>query len=74
MARDAGNLLDHLDIERADVMGYSMGARIAAHLAFAAPQKLRGLVLGGLGIHLVDGAGLPIGIADAMEAKSLQRI
>jgi pimeloyl-ACP methyl ester carboxylesterase len=71
MARDAVNLLDHLHIERADVMGYSMGARIAAHLAVAAPSRLRGLVFGGLGVHLVDGAGLPIGIADAMEAESL---
>ena len=71
MARDAGNLLDHLGIGRADVMGYSMGARIAAHLALTQPDKLRGLVLAGLGIHLVDGAGLPIGIAAAMEAPSL---
>ncbi len=74
MARDAINLLDHLGIERADVMGYSMGARIAAHMAFAAPQRLGGLVLGGLGVHLVDGAGLPIGIADAMEADSLKEL
>jgi pimeloyl-ACP methyl ester carboxylesterase len=74
MARDVVNLLDHLDIERADVMGYSMGARIAAHMAYASPERLRGLVLGGLGIHLVDGAGLPIGIADAMEADSLAEL
>jgi pimeloyl-ACP methyl ester carboxylesterase len=70
MAGDAGNLLDHLEIPHADVMGYSMGARIAAHLALMAPEKVRGLVLAGLGIHLVDGAGLPIGIAGAMEAES----
>ena len=71
MAGDAANLLDHLGIARADVMGYSMGARIAAHMAKAAPDKVRGLVLAGLGIHLVDSEGLPAGIADAMEAPSL---
>jgi pimeloyl-ACP methyl ester carboxylesterase len=52
-------------------MGYSMGARISAHLALAHPQRLRALLLGGLGIHLVEGVGLPLGIADAMEAPSL---
>ncbi|MGO4668489.1 alpha/beta fold hydrolase [Bosea sp. 2RAB26] len=71
MAEDARRLMDHLEIARADVMGYSMGARISAHLALAHPQRLRSLLLGGLGIHLVEGVGLPLGIADAMEAPSL---
>src|SRR5688572_7403274 len=35
MAEDARRLLDHLGIQRADVMGYSMGARIAAFLTLA---------------------------------------
>ncbi|MGO4705867.1 alpha/beta fold hydrolase [Microvirga sp. 2MCAF38] len=71
MAEDARRLLDHLNIEKADVMGYSMGARITAHLAIAAPERMRSALLGGLGIHLVEGVGLPLGIADAMEAPSL---
>ncbi len=74
MADDARRLLDHLDIERADVMGYSMGARIGAHMALAAPERMRSLLLGGLGIHLVEGVGLPLGIADAMEAPSLAEL
>lgn len=72
MAEDACRLLDHLDLERADVMGYSMGARIGAHMAVATPERMRSLLLGGLGIHLVEGVGLPLGIADAMEAPSLE--
>lgn len=71
MAADARALLDYLDIERADVMGYSMGARITAFLALAHPARVRAAVLGGLGDHLVEGVGLPIGIADAMEAPAL---
>jgi len=72
MAGDAARLLDHLGIARADVMGYSMGARIAAHLALAAPERIRGLILAGLGVHLIDEDGLPSGVAEAMEAESLE--
>jgi pimeloyl-ACP methyl ester carboxylesterase len=71
MAEDVRALLDHLGIARADVMGYSMGARISAFLARAHPERVRSLVLGGLGIRLVDGVGLPESIADALEAPSL---
>jgi len=71
MAEDVRALIDHLGIPRADVMGYSMGARIAAFLVLAHPDRVRGVVLGGLGIRLVDGVGLPESIADALEASSL---
>ena len=53
MARDVRRLLDHLHIEAADVMGYSMGARITAHLATLHPDRLRSAVLGGLGDQLI---------------------
>lgn len=71
MADDVRALLDHLDLPRADVMGYSMGARITAFLALSDPQRVRSAVLGGLGSRLVDGVGLPESIADALEARSL---
>lgn len=57
MASDAAALLDHLGIERAHVMGYSMGARISAFLALAEPARVATLVFGGLGIGIVDGVG-----------------
>ncbi len=74
MAGDAAALLDHLDIERADIMGYSMGARITAFLAASHPERVRSAILGGLGIRLVEGVGLPAGIAGAMEAPDLAHV
>lgn len=71
MADDVRALLDHLGIGKADVMGYSMGARVTAFLALAHPERVRSATLGGLGWHLVDGAGLPDAVAEAMEAPSL---
>jgi pimeloyl-ACP methyl ester carboxylesterase len=71
MAEDVRALLDHLDLTRADLMGYSMGARIAAFFALAHPDRLRRAVFGGLGIHLVRGVGLPESIAEALETSSL---
>lgn len=74
MADDIRALLDHLGIGRADVMGYSMGARNAAFLAVNHGDRVRSVVLGGLGIHLVEGAGLPTSIAEALEAPSLDDV
>lgn len=44
MAEDARALLDHLGIARADVMGYSMGARIAAFLALGHGGRVRSAI------------------------------
>lgn len=71
MAQDVRALIDHLGLERVDVMGYSMGARIAAFVAFGHPERVRRVILGGLGIRLVDGVGLPESIALALEAPTL---
>jgi pimeloyl-ACP methyl ester carboxylesterase len=69
MASDAAALLDHLGIERAHVMGYSMGARITAFLALQEPAKVATVVFGGLGVGMVDGVGDWDPIADALLAK-----
>ena len=74
MADAVRALMDHLGITQADVMGYSMGARITAFLAHDHPKRVRSAVLGGLGMHLVDGVGLPESIADALEAPSLDDV
>jgi pimeloyl-ACP methyl ester carboxylesterase len=74
MAEDARRLLDHLGIARADVMGYSMGARIAAFLTLAHPDRVRSVVFAGLGINMVHGVGAPGPIAAALEAPSAEDV
>lgn len=74
MAQDARRLLDHLQISRADVIGYSMGARIAAFLALAHPERVRSLVFGGLGLNMVRGVAGTGPVARALEASSIDEV
>lgn len=74
MADDALRLLDHLAISRAHVMGYSMGARIAAFLALKYPQRVARLIFGGLGINMVRGMAGTGPIAHALEAPSIDDV
>lgn len=45
-ARDAFSLLEHLRVEKAHILGLSMGGMIAQELALMAPQRIRTLFLG----------------------------
>jgi pimeloyl-ACP methyl ester carboxylesterase len=74
MAEDARRMLDHLGIARAHVIGYSMGARIAAFLALAHPDRVKSLVFGGLGINMVRGMAGTGPIAHALEAPSIDDV
>jgi pimeloyl-ACP methyl ester carboxylesterase len=47
MTRDIVRLLDHAGIERAHVVGYSMGAHLVAQLLTLAPQRAISATLGG---------------------------
>jgi 2-succinyl-6-hydroxy-2,4-cyclohexadiene-1-carboxylate synthase len=60
---DLFTLLDHLDIQRIAVLGYSMGGRVALHLALRAPERLWALVL----------ESASPGIADATERECRRR-
>jgi pimeloyl-ACP methyl ester carboxylesterase len=68
LAGDGARLLDHLGVARADVMGYSMGARIATVLTLGHPDRVRALVIGGMGSRLTAGLGGEEEIAAALEA------
>ncbi len=45
LAADARGLLEVLDVERAHVLGYSLGSAIAQELVLAAPERVASLVL-----------------------------
>jgi len=49
MIHDVPRLMDHLRIERAHVVGYSLGGTLALKLIEIAPERLLSLVLGGAG-------------------------
>jgi pimeloyl-ACP methyl ester carboxylesterase len=49
MIHDVLRLMDHLRIERAHVVGYSMGGELALKLLELAPERLLSLILGGAG-------------------------
>ena len=74
MAGDVRALLAHLGIARADMMGYSMGARITAFIAQSHPQLIRSAIIGGLGIGLIAGGGPGESVAKALEAPSLDDV
>ena len=44
MAGDIAALIDHLGLDRPDVVGYSLGAGVALHVAIAYPEKVGRLV------------------------------
>src|SRR6202521_3681659 len=74
IAEDVRALIDHLGIDLADVMGYSMGARITAFLALAHRARVRSAILGGLGANMVRPMAGTGPIARALEAASIDEV
>ena len=74
LAGDAFALLDHLGVNQAHVMGYSMGARVAAFAAIMQPRRVASLCLGGLGMALIDGAGFWGPVHDALITNDIASI
>jgi pimeloyl-ACP methyl ester carboxylesterase len=74
MGEDILGLMDHLDLETADLMGYSMGAWLSMYLLAAAPDRFQRGILGGVGDNFMIEAGRGEKIARAMttpEPKSI---
>ncbi|MGN6311369.1 MAG: alpha/beta fold hydrolase [Xanthobacteraceae bacterium] len=74
MAGDVLALMNHLGLERPDMMGYSLGARLTGYLAQSQPHRLRSAIFGGLGIGMIEGGGPGENVAKALEAESLEDV
>ena len=74
MASDAVRLLDHLGIEQAYVMGYSMGARITAFILNQDENRVKAAIFSGMGYNMVRGLGGSAPIAAAFEAASMEEV
>ena len=74
MTGDILALMDHLDIPRAHILGFSMGSRLALAAALKAPERFATLTLGGVGERLFEPriSGNPM--AEAMEADNVESI
>lgn len=55
LAADVVGLLDHLEIERASLVGFSMGGGTALRVALDTPQRVDRLVVGGVGDAGING-------------------
>jgi pimeloyl-ACP methyl ester carboxylesterase len=61
-------LMDHAGVAKVDLMGYSMGARLALAAGLAKPERIHNLILGGIGGRLFEASPPGNPMADAMEA------
>jgi pimeloyl-ACP methyl ester carboxylesterase len=67
MTRDAVRLLDHLKIDKAHVVGYSMGGSIALQVAARYPERVRTATLGGMGLPEPGREKFMAALADSLE-------
>lgn len=74
MASDLRALMARQSVGKAVLFGYSMGARVSAFAAMETPELFPALVLGGLGMGLVEGVGDWDPIAEALLAPSLDDV
>ena len=68
MVGDVFALMDHLQAPRADLLGFSMGARIVLAAALAHPERVPMVIAGGIGGQLFEPPPPGNPMADAMDA------
>ena len=75
---DIVGLMDHLQLGRADLLGYSMGARLSLQTALLHPDRVANLIVGGIGGRMLeppkDQPTPTMTMAEAMRAEDPQTI
>lgn len=75
MPADVIRLMDHLDIGRADLMGYSMGGMISSYLLVHHPARFSSVVLAGIGAGAIGRQRFdPRKVAEALRASRSESV
>jgi pimeloyl-ACP methyl ester carboxylesterase len=70
LAADVMELLDHLGIDSASLVGFSMGGGTALRIALDAPERVKRLVVGGVGDSAINALHDPRQIRELADAFS----
>jgi len=77
MVQDISGLMDHLSIEKANFLGYSMGSRLTLQLLLTQPERLNCAILGGF-VLAPEGDGQTAqrgnAVSNAFRANSIDEI
>jgi pimeloyl-ACP methyl ester carboxylesterase len=74
MAQDVLSVMDHLDIARADLLGYSLGAFSGVHLLGHNQERFNSVIMMGIGDEDEESLALAPVIANALRAEDLSQI
>jgi len=78
MLGDITSLMDHLGIERANFLGYSMGSRLFLNLLLTQPERFKSVILGGFVLQDSAQADSSIvrsdAVANALLANSIEQV
>ena len=74
LAGDVVGLMDHLGLGQVDLVGYSMGSRVALAVARDHPDRIAHLIVGGVGSRALEGSSSGDIMAQAMEADDPETI
>ena len=71
MARDVIAVMDAAGIGAAYLMGYSMGGHISMHVLLSAPQRVRKVVVGGVGASYLDRTAAAEAVTDPTRRETI---